>query len=215
MEAKSKSISNIELQMQRLDPGSYRYQTLQASKDFKNSWIILGRYLYTVYKDKLYKDWGFLTFEAYCAKEVGIRQNTAVKLLKSYYFLEKEEPDYLQKEAFEKRRPDQIPTVDSVNALRLAKGNEAISEDDYEELRDDVLENAREESEVKKKVRYLLKTGPKASETQAMSPKEESLKRLAQYLQNYKNGISDLDVPVKISKKLDELLELLADYLRP
>ena len=76
--------------MGELDPQSFRYSVLEAARGFKSSWIDLGQLLYSVSKDKKYKDWGFLTFEAYCEKEVGIKQATAMKMLKSYYFLEKE-----------------------------------------------------------------------------------------------------------------------------
>jgi hypothetical protein len=214
MEAKSKAIQQLQSQMLRLDPNSFRYKTLEAATEFKKSWIVLGQHLYTVYKDKLYKDWGFMTFEAYCAKEIGIRQNTAVKLLKSYYFLEKEEPDYLQENRLEKRKPSEIPSYESVNALRLAKSNENISAEDYEELKKEVLDKAQEEGAVKKKIRYILKTGPKAAETTQRTP-AESLKKLAAYLQNYKSQMSTLEAPVKITKKVDELLELLEDYLKP
>src|SRR5487761_2441298 len=88
---KTKSIHNLEERMGHLEPESLRYQVLDAAKSFKSSWIQLGQFLFTVYKDKLYRDWAYQTFEAYCAKEIGIRQNTAIKLLKSYSFLEKEE----------------------------------------------------------------------------------------------------------------------------
>ena len=69
-----------------------RNKTLDAAKRHKASWIELGQYLYAIYKDKYYKDWGYLTFEAYCGKEINVKLSTASKLLKSYDFLEKEEP---------------------------------------------------------------------------------------------------------------------------
>src|SRR5258707_896036 len=112
---KTKSIQEIEERMQSLAPESVRYKVLDSARSFKSSWIALGQYLFTVYKDKLYKDWGYLTFEAYCGKEIGVRQATAVKLLKSYSFLEKEEPAFLRREALEERKPSQIPSYESVN----------------------------------------------------------------------------------------------------
>ena len=197
--------------MGNLEPQSLRYRALDAAKQFKSSWIALGQYLITVYKDKLYKDWGYLTFEAYCGKEIGIRQNTALKLLKSYAFLEKEEPKYVSKEALGERKPDRIPSYESVNALRLAHENESISEGQYEDLRQDILEDVKEEAEVKKKIKYILKSGAKNSPATS-EDKNASLKKLALYLKNYKNDVSTLVIPPKIMKKLDELLEVLEDY---
>ncbi len=150
--------------METLEPGSLRYKVLDSARRFKSSWIELGQYLFSVYKDKLFKDWGYLTFEAYCSKEIGIKQVTAMKLLRSYSFLEHEEPSFLKRESFSERKPSQIPSVDSVNRLRLAKQNTRFSEDDYESLREEVLDQAKDDAEVKKKIQYILKNNvPKAS----------------------------------------------------
>ena len=208
---KPKSIHNLEARMGNLEPDSFRYKVLDAAKSFKSSWIELGQFLFTVYKDKLYRDWKYETFESYCAKEIGIRQNTALKLLKSYSFLEKEEPDFVRPETLSERKPNRIPSFESVNALRLAHDNDRVSESQYEDLRQDILEDAKEDSEIKKKVKYILKSGAKLSPSQG-NDKHASLKKLGSYLKNYKNDVSTLDVPPKILKKLDELLELLQDY---
>lgn len=207
----NKSIQRIEEQMDGLEPESLRYRVLDAARGFKSSWIELGQYLFTVYKDKLFRDWGYQTFETYCGKEIGIRQATALKLLKSYSFLETEEPEYVSKKSLDERKPDRIPSFESVNALRLAHANERISEDQYEELREDILEEGKEDAEVKKKIQYILKTGPKKSSDPA-EEKGAALKKLTLYLKNYKNDVSLDQIPPKILKKLDELIEVLEDY---
>ncbi len=212
---KSKSIQHIEEQMGSLDPASFRYKALDCAKQFKNSWMELGRCLYSIYKDKLFKDWGYLTFEAYCSKEIGIRQPTAVKLLKSYYFLEREEPAYLKRQSADGSEPSKIPSYEAVNALRLAKGNERIPESDYRELREQVLENAREDQEVKKKIRYILKAHPKK-----FSPEEEedqktaAVARLLTNFRNAKSQLQEFSLPAKVLKKIDEVIELLEEYQR-
>ena len=83
----TKSLQNIEEKMKGLDENSLRYHILESAKSFKTSWVELGRSLYSVWKDKLYKEWGYSTMDAYTGKEIGIRKQTAMKLLKSYYFL--------------------------------------------------------------------------------------------------------------------------------
>ena len=210
---KSKSIENLERRMENLDPETFRYQTLDAARGFKSSWIALGQFLFTIYKDKLFKDWGYLTFEAYCAKEIGIRQPTALKLLKSYSFLETEEPAFLKKEALEEKKPGQIPSYEAVNALRLAKANERISESDYEELREEVLDDVKEEGEVKKKIRYILKTGAKKdSEENLPERKASAIKKLLNHLVNAKNEMIELEMPDKISRQVDSLIESLEHF---
>ena len=200
--------------MQDMDPASYRYQVLECARDFKSSWIRLGQFLYTVYKDKRFKDWGYVTFEAYCAKEVGIRQATAVKVLRSYSFLEREEPSFLKRESLEERKPSQIPSYESVNALRLAKESEKLSEKEYAGLREDVLDEAKEDAEVKKKVRYILKAKnrPREEETDPAEDRRAAFKRLFAQLTDAKTRLAIFDVPAKISKTLDLLIESLSDF---
>ena len=55
---KPKSIERIENQMLGLEEGSFRYQALACARDFKSSRIRLGQCLYTVYRDRRYKDRG-------------------------------------------------------------------------------------------------------------------------------------------------------------
>ena len=60
----SKAIQRLEEKMADLEPGSLRRETLEAAKRFKSSWIELGRMLWTVYREKKFREWGYLTFEA-------------------------------------------------------------------------------------------------------------------------------------------------------
>lgn len=209
---KTKSIHDIELRMETLEPDSFRYKVLDSAKSFKSSWIELGQYLFTIYKDKLFKDWGYLTFEAYCAKEIGIRQATAVKLLKSYSFLEREEPAFLKNQSLDETKPSQIPSYESVNALRLAKASDRISESDYKKIREDILENPKEDTEVKKKIRYILKSHSKPlSDEEKEEKKDASLKRILTSLRNTKNELQELSFPGKVVKQIDELIDLLSE----
>ena len=210
---KSRSIESIENRMEGLQPGSFRYKALESAKNFKSSWMELGQYLCTVYKDKLYKEWGYLTFEAYCAKEIGIRQPTAVKLLKSYAFLEKEEPSYLKQSLSEERRPTQVPSYESVNALRLAKESERVPEAEYRAIRSDVLNSAKEEDEVKKKIRYVLKANPKPLSPEEKEDKKDAvLRRTINTLRNSKAELSEFSFPAKILKQIDDVIALLSEY---
>ena len=204
-------IQRMEQQMKTLSPETLRYRVLDTAKNFKSSWMQLGQCLYAVYKDKLFRDWGFGTFEAYCAKEIGIRQETAVKLLKSYYFLEKEEPDYLKRRALDTDKPSEVPAFEAVNALRLAKQSAKISEKDYGKIRDEVLDKGQEVAEVKKKIKYLLKSAP-AKEMPLEERKGAAAKKMTAYLENSLTELSNLSFPNKVLKKIEELLDLLGGY---
>ena len=211
----SKSIHQIEERMGELEPGSLRYKVLDSARRFKSSWIELGQCLFSVYKDKLFKDWGYLTFEAYCAKEIGIKQPTAMKLLRSYSFLEHEEPAFLKRQSLDDQKPSQIPSVDSVNALRLAKQSERVSEDDYETLREDVLDHVKEDAEVKKKIRYILKTNaPKPSADEKETHKGALVKKFLSQLRTARHEMGLLSFPSKTIQQIDNLVEMLENYQR-
>lgn len=214
-ETKTKSLRQIEGRMQETDPASLRYRVLDCARRFKTSWIELGQSLVAVQRDKRFREWGYLTFEAYCAKEIGIQQATAMKLLRSYSFLEREEPAYLKKQLSDDAAPPRIPSVDSVNALRLVKSNERIPEREYERLRDDVLETAKEDTDVKKKVRYLLKThpNPNARTPDDTETREALLKRLSTQLKTARTELGRLETPKKLLDRFDALVDAIDDFV--
>jgi len=167
---KTKTISDIENKMVGLDEKSLRYQTLQSAKRFKTTWVELGHYLQTVWRGKHYKSWGYVSFESYCSKEIGIRTSTALKLLRSYYFLEREEPTFLKTKLIDSNKIIELPSVDSVDILRLARDKKGLDEEDYKILRHSVLDKGEEPKEIRSKLRSIL-------ESYAESDPEEKQKK--------------------------------------
>ncbi len=162
---KSKAIERIEERQSVLEPGTLRYETLEAAKRFKNSWVELGRMLWAVFRQKQFREWGYLSFEAYCSKEVGIRSATAKKLLNSYGFLEREEPAILEK--ISQELPPQIPSPEAVNLLRLLKAKPSVSQERYQKVRSYALEQGREMSDLRQEVRSVLESArPDSPESQ-------------------------------------------------
>ncbi len=187
---KTKSLSAIEEKMADVDEGSLRYKILSSAKNFKTSWIDLGQSLYSVWKDKIFKEWGFLTFAAYTSKERGIRKNTALKLLKTYYFLEKEEPSLLNKGYVETKDASEVPSYEAVDVLRLAKKKQALDEDDYRRFRKDVLEKGRDAREVKKDLTALIRQREDLQPDEARKKKiEATIKRLLATLRSLRTEI--------------------------
>ncbi len=164
-----------------------RHRVSECAKNFKTSWIEMGRFLYTVYKDKHYRNWGFREFEIYCLKEIGIKTLTAQKLLRSYHFLEKEEPTYVEKSRYAEKDASKVPDYESVNVLRLAK-NRKIDEKDYSELRHKVLEEARPAQAVRQSYRQLIEAGNEESEEELETRKRKTL--LRRYISNL-NSLKD------------------------
>jgi hypothetical protein len=205
---KTKSINMIEGRMEEAKEGSVRHAILTSAKNYKTSWIELGQALYTVWKDKLYKEWEYMTFEAYTQKEIGIKSQTAMKLLKSYYFLEKEEPTYVQKEEIESSQPASIPSYESVDVLRRAKTSKLLDARDYSTIRRQVLDEGKEPKEVKRDLTMMMR------QRRELDPEEErekrssiAIKRLVATLKSLKRELefSKL-VPASVIKEVSSLI---------
>lgn len=206
---KTRSLEAIEEKMTGLDTESLRFQILQNAKSFKTSWIDLGQALYTAWKDKLYKDWGFITFDAYTTKEIGIRKNTALKLLKTYYFLEKEEPQLINKDYVNTKDAAEVPSYESVDVLRLAKKKQLLDEDDYKRFKKDVLEKGKDGREVKKDLTALIKQREELSPEEAHKKRREAtIKRLLTTLRSLKTEIEVTKIlPSDVLKQTKMLID--------
>ena len=205
---KTRSLERIERTMEGMDKESLRYRILQSTKDFKTSWIELAQALYSVWKDKIYKKWGYTTFDAYTSKEIGIRKQTAMKLLKSYYFLEKEEPSYLEKDYAESAEAASVPTYEAVNVLRLAKNKQTIDSDDYKRLKEKVFQKGRDAGEVKKDLTALIKERQELEPEEARKKREvATVKRFLSTLKSLKRDIELLKLlPSSVIKETDHLI---------
>ncbi|MCX5695431.1 MAG: hypothetical protein NTW18_02035 [Candidatus Omnitrophica bacterium] len=192
-EHKPKSIQNIEEKMESLDTNSLRYHILESAKNFKISWIELGRSLYSVWKDKLYKDWGFSTFDIYTAKEIGIRKPTAMKLLRSYYFLEKEEPAYLKNDYTEAAK---VPSYEAVDLLRKAKDKKNLDAQDYSKLKKEIFEDGKDIQSVKRDLTSLIR------QREELEPQEAYKRRRVATLRRFIGSLKALKQEAEISKLL-------------
>lgn len=212
-ELKSKALGRIERQMGETDEHSLRYRLLNAAKDFKTSWTELGRALYSVWKDKLYAKWGYVTFEAYTAKEIGIRKQTALKLLRSYYFLEREKAPYLQQEYVETAEAASVPGYESIDVLRKARMD--LDAGDYEKLRRDVFEKGRDAREVKKDLTALLKQRDELAPEEARRKKKiAAVKRLLGMLNTLQRDVEILKLlPANDIAEIRRLVKKIEDEL--
>lgn len=167
---------------------SLRREALCAAKRHKASWIELGRYLGTIFRDKCFREWGFLAFETYCVKELGIKRETASKLMKSYSFLETEEPRILEARTSEEAPPKGIPNYEAVNLLRLARENRKLTPGDYAHIRGEVLESGREVREIRSEMRKMLAEREEESNPSEARRRDRNskIKRLASLLSSAK-----------------------------
>ena len=177
-----------------MDESSLRHHILQSAKDFKTSWIELGRALYTVWRDKLYKEWGYSTIEAYTSKEIGIRKQTAMKLLRSYYFLEKEEPEYLKNDYAGSTDTALVPGYESIDVLRQAKNKKDLDSQDYASLKKAIFEKGKDAPEVKKDLTALIR------ERKELDPEEAREARRFSLLKRFLGSLKGLKRELETAK---------------
>ncbi len=184
-----------------------REEVLEYSKNFKISWLNLGRHLYAIWQDKLYHSWGYEKFEDYTEKEVGIKKSLCLKLLKAYLFVEQDEPAYLEKNFSQIRKAVNVPGYDAVDVLRLAKSKKELLADDYAKLRGDVFERGVEASEARKDLTAMMK------ERKPVDPEEEreqrnqtAIKKLIGAIEAFKKDMEVLKlIPGNIIEEVKEL----------
>ena len=200
--------------MTMVQEGSMRDLAIQSSKNFKKSWIDLGRVLYSIWRDKTYKEWGYQNFDTYVTKEVGIRKATSLKLLKSYYFLEKEEPLYVEKEYADNADAKEIPSYEAVDVLRQAK-EKNINHEDYQSLKEKVFLKGKDSKEVRKDLTLFMREREELDPEEAWQKrKQTNIKRFVGTLKSLKREMEDSKIlPAQIAKEVNSLIAKLEDQL--
>jgi hypothetical protein len=119
-----------------LPEGSVRRRILEGARRFKAAWVEFGRLLSEVKREALWREWGYPSFERYCAKELFLRPATAEKLTAGYGFLERYEPEL----ARGKGGAPQAPPFEVIEVLSRAEASGRLSDARWRELRDEVLD---------------------------------------------------------------------------
>ncbi len=187
----SKTLAEIDSLMEDLEPESLRFHVLDAVKRFKGNWLELGRFVSAVEKQGVFRDWGFATFDSYCTRELKLKRPTVVKLLNSFRFLKKEEPEFLSTALSAGEKPP-LPDYESVNILRQARAKKAITGEDYARLRSAVFEDEVPAKEVGQQYRGLLQTAREAAldpEEAYLRKRKEALKRVLGSLRTIRNTV--------------------------
>lgn len=148
---KSKGEVLIEQIMRDLDPGCERYQVLATAKDFKSSWVALGERLMQVKGGGAYREWGYSDFDEYCSREVRIKKQTAEKLTLAFRYMEREEPQLMARQA----ELNPLPDYRSIDLLRQAKEEQNFSQEEYQELRQAVVEDNRSHPTILKRFKEV------------------------------------------------------------
>jgi hypothetical protein len=134
-----------------------------------------------------------------------------MKLLKTYFFVEQDEPVYLKKEFTESRETVNIPGYEGLDVLRLARAHKELTRDDYTKLRKDIFEKGKEASSVRKDLTAIIKERKHIDPQQAREARlDTSVRRLAAALRSFKKDMETLKLAdPDIIEEAEELLKRL------
>lgn len=159
-EGESKTEVAMSERLASLAPGTKRHTTLEVALDFKRSWVRLAAQLAEIRGAKLYREWGYRTFEAYGKHELHLKKETLLKLVRSYDFLNQHERATLEQveritedASHVVEPPPELPSYQALDILAEARQNPNLPEEDYKELRDQVFRDDPPASTLRKLVK--------------------------------------------------------------
>lgn len=188
-----------------------RSEILDYTKDFKRSWLNLGRHLYAVWQDKIFYNWGYNKFEEYTEKELGLKRSICLKLCKAYLFLEENEPTYLAENFTAEREAVKVPSMEAIDVLRLAKTKKELTKDDYRKIKSDIFEKGKDASEVRKDLTALIRERKEVDTDEERDRRSiASIRKLFYALNSFKKDMETLklispDILERAKKLMQEL----------
>lgn len=153
-----------------LPPGSLRRRAMEGARRFKAAWVEFARLLAEVRRDEAWREWGYPSFDRYCAGELFIKKATADKLTASYGFLERHEPRMAEGTGDEAAPPFEV-----IEVLSRAEAAGRLSESGWRELREEVLERPPSAAALARTLTERLGPAP----APPRPPRQERLARLA------------------------------------
>jgi hypothetical protein len=193
----------IQSRIEGLPESSMRRRVLECARQFKASWVDLGRLLCEVKDEALWREWGYPSFDAYCAKELFIRKQTAEKLTMSYGFLSRHEPA-IAREA----EPRPVPSFELLSVLSRAEASGRLPEDGWQEIREDVLERAPSPAALNR--RLTERYGP-APRPEPLPEKERLLRLVAMARRLANTCAADEEVPATLAERARTLADDIAE----
>jgi len=119
-----------------------------------------------------------------------------MKLLRSYYFLEKEEPAYLKDDYAESADTAKLPSYEAVDLLRKAKDKKTLDSQDYAKLKKEIFEDGKDIQAVKRDLTSLIR------QREELEPEEAYKKRRRATLRRFIGSLKALKQEAEISKLL-------------
>jgi hypothetical protein len=202
-----KAGESLAARAEALPEGSTRRRVLEGARRFKAAWVEFARLLSEVRRGELWREWGYPSFERYCASELFVRQATAEKLTASFGFLERHEPRLAQGLGDEKAPPFEV-----IEVLSRAEAAGRLSADGWRELRDEVIERPPTAAGMTRAL--AEKYGPEPKPPRP--PRGERLARLAAAARRVAEACAAVgSIPRAITTRAEALAEELERLGRP
>ena len=196
----------IQSRIEDLPEDSMRRRVLECARQFKASWVDLGRMLAEVKREALWREWGYASFEAYCAKELFIRKQTADKLTMSYGFLSRHEPSLVRDEA-----PRPAPAFELIEVLSRAEAAGRLPESGWREMRDEILDSPPTPSALNRQLSERYGPAPRPEPRRSGSDAERLRKLLAMARRLAGACAAEDCVPRAVSERAKALADDIAE----
>ena len=183
-----------------------RQTVQQAAQRFKAGWAELGKLLVQVRDGASFSDWGYPSFEAYCAEELHLKKPTVMKLTRSYSFLARREPEAVQRTDAAVR----VPAFEVVEVLADADDRGQLSDSEYQRIRDSIWNPERPASDMRRELveRFPKPEGPPPTDRAQLRRLAAQASRLAQDLKGAKK------VPRAVVERASALAEEVAELAK-
>lgn len=205
----TQTVQDMAERLRSLEPGTQRFIVLQSAIDFKRSWVHLAKHLAHVRNAGAYREWGFRTFEAYAQHELNLRRDTCQKLVRSYDFLNSHERPLLDQAeraplpgdpAYDHGELVPLPNFQALDILAEARQNPNLSEDDYQDIRDQVFREDPAAAAVKKLIRERAPDGASAKTEEP----NERLRKALNMAERLYGILLEEDVPDNIAHSVEQ-----------
>jgi hypothetical protein len=180
-------------------------------KNLKTQWIQAAQTMYSIHRDKLFEYWGYEKFDHYVKAELGIKKALAMKMIKTYIFLENYEPHVLKPEFYVLLDTDKIPDMEVISVLRMIRFRDKITKDEYQYLRRIVFEKAVSASDLRLAFKNIMdKKKDENPEEVREAEKKKTIKQLNSLLSLFKIRAKNLRwCKEEIIKKAEDLYNAL------
>lgn len=195
MDSQRQSPKELKKVLKELEPDSLRMKLIHSARQFKSNWVDFGEFLTNIATEKLYKDWGYNSFEDYCRIEVKIKKATAIKLTNAFFFISQEGDHF-----FQGHDNEGMPDLDAVCVLQRAKRDNTITPANYQKLKDAAINLGHTGQTLNKKYRGMIGVEPDSEN------REETIHQSLNLITKLQHKLTALeDLPEEYSGYLQEI----------